>query len=131
MKKVLITGAGGTVGSLLIKYLLTEGKYDITALDLRTKNSIHTLKKYRKRVDVIYADILDRNVIESIIKDSDIVINLATCMPNFSEYKKDLAHIIEYNGTENIIKAINFYNPKCTLIYGSSTSLRSSFFVLI
>ena len=39
MKKVLITGAAGVVGLKAIKYLLSEGKYEITALDLRTKNS--------------------------------------------------------------------------------------------
>ena len=31
MKKVLVTGAAGAIGLSLIKYLLAEGKYEITA----------------------------------------------------------------------------------------------------
>ena len=45
MKKVLVTGAAGTIGNKVIKYLLSEGKYEITALDLRNKNSLKKLKK--------------------------------------------------------------------------------------
>ena len=30
MKKVLVTGAGGSIGVNVIKYLLSEGKYEIT-----------------------------------------------------------------------------------------------------
>ena len=37
MKKVLVTGAAGSVGNLVIKYLLSEGKYEITAIDLKNK----------------------------------------------------------------------------------------------
>ena len=46
LKKVLVTGAGGSVGINVIKYLLSEGKYEITALDLRNKTSQKRLKKY-------------------------------------------------------------------------------------
>ena len=53
MKKVLVTGAGGSVGIGVIKYLLSEGKYEITALDLRNKNSQKRLKKYRRRINLI------------------------------------------------------------------------------
>ena len=45
LKKVLVTGAGGAVGIQVIKYLLSEGKYEITALDLRNKNSQKYLHK--------------------------------------------------------------------------------------
>ena len=125
MKKVLITGAAGAVGYSLIKYLLSEGKYEITALDLKNKKVYQKLKRYRKRVNLIYGDILDRNLVENLVKDNDIVIHLSSCLPPLAEYKKDLANLIEYNGTENIVRAINYYNPKCYLIYGSTTSLYS------
>ena len=37
MKKVLVTGAAGVVGFQVIKYLLTEGKYEITVIDLKNR----------------------------------------------------------------------------------------------
>lgn len=123
MKKVLVTGAAGCLGTEVIKNLLAEGKYEITALDLKNRKVFKKLKRYRRRINVIYGDILDRTLIEALIKEHDVVIHLATCLPPLSEFKKDLANIIEYNGIENIVRAINYYNPNCFLIYGSTTSL--------
>mgnify|MGYP003502335869 CR=1 FL=1 len=34
MKKILVTGAAGAIGLHVIKYLLTEGKYEITAISI-------------------------------------------------------------------------------------------------
>ena len=48
MKKVLVTGAAGVIGQKVIKYLLSEGKYEITALDLRTKNIIPSINSQSK-----------------------------------------------------------------------------------
>lgn len=36
-EKVLVVGAAGAVGIHTVKYLLSEGKYEITILDLKTK----------------------------------------------------------------------------------------------
>ena len=123
MKRVLVTGAAGTLGLQTIKYLLSEGKYNITVLDLKNKKVFRNLKKYRKRVDVIYGDVLDRNLVEKLVKNTDIIIHLASCLPPVCNYYKDIPKIIELDGTENIVRAINYYNPKCYLIYGSTTSL--------
>ena len=45
MKKVLVTGAAGSVGVHVIKYLLAEGKYEITALDLKNKNVFKRMRR--------------------------------------------------------------------------------------
>lgn len=123
MKKVLVTGAAGSVGLQVIKYLLAEGKYEITALDLKNKKVYKRLHRYRKRINIIYGDILDRTLVESVVKDQDAVIHLSSCLPPLASYHKDIAYIIEHNGIENIIRAISYYNPSCYLVYGSTTSL--------
>ena len=123
MKKVLVTGASGSIGINVIKFLLSEGKYEITALDLRNKKVFKKLKKYRKRINIIYGDINDVVLMESLVKDHDYIIHLAGIMPPFAEFNKNIGEIIEYSGTENIIKAINYYNSNCFLIYASSTSI--------
>ena len=56
MKRVLVTGAAGVIGIKTIKYLLSEGKYEITALELRNKSNYKKLKKYRRRINIIYGD---------------------------------------------------------------------------
>lgn len=126
MKKVLVTGAAGSIGMLVIKYLLSEGKYEITALDLRNKRVLKKLKKYRKRINIIYGDVNDPVLMEALVKDHDYIIHLASVMPPLGDFSKNIGEIVDYNGTENIIKAINYYNNDCFLIYASSTSLYDS-----
>lgn len=123
MKKVLVTGAAGNVGINVIKYLLAEGKYDVTAIDLPNKYVYDRLKKYRKRINIIYGDILDGNTVYELIKDQDFIIHLASCLPPLSDLKEKLANSIEVNGTENLVRAINYCNKKCMLVYASSTSV--------
>lgn len=123
MKKILVTGAAGTIGIQVIRYLLIEGKYEITALDLRNAHTYKRLKKYRKRINIVYGDINDSIIVDALVKDHDAVIHLAGAMPPFADIKEDLCHIIDYEGTNNIVKAIVNYNPKCYLIYPSSTTI--------
>ena len=123
MKKVLVTGAAGMIGLNVIKYLLSEGKYEITVLDLKNKSTVQKLKKYKKRVNIILGDVCNRVLIESLVKDHDIIIHLAGVLPPLANIKEELATLIDYGGTENIVRAINYYNPKCHLFYASSTTL--------
>ena len=123
MKKVLVTGAAGTIGNLVIKYLLSEGKYEITAIDLKNRNTFQVLRKYRRRSTIIYGDIADPILTDALVKDHDYIIHLAGVMPPLANAHKDLTNLIDYKGTENIIRAIEFYNKNCKLIYASSTSI--------
>ncbi len=123
MKKVLVTGAAGTIGLQVIKYLLSEGKYEITALDLKNSKNNQKLKKYKNRINVIFGDVCNRVLIEALVKDFDIIIHLAGVMMPLADLKKDLADCIDYVGCENIVRAICYYNPKCHLFYASSMLL--------
>ena len=123
MKRVLVTGASGMVGMQVLKYLLSEGKYEITALDLKNKYTIKTLKKYKKRINIIYGDITDNILMDALVKDQDIVIHLAAIPISLANINETLANDIEYKGCENIIRSICYYNPHCHLFYASSTSL--------
>ena len=113
MKKILITGAAGSIGLNVIKYLLASGKYEITALDLKNKKTIRKLKKYRKRINIIYGDVNDSILMEALVRDHDVVIHLASVLPPLADYSSSIGEIVEYEGCENIIKAINYYNEKC------------------
>jgi nucleoside-diphosphate-sugar epimerase len=121
MKKVLVTGAAGCLGKQVIKYLLSEGKYEITALDLKNKKSYKTLKKYSRRINIVYGDTTDPILIDELIKNNDYIIHLANVKVSLSLLKEKISKEIDYKGSENIIRAINFYNPKCFLIYPSTT----------
>ena len=123
LKKVLVTGAGGAIGINVIKYLLSEGKYEITALDLRNKNSQKRLKRYRRRINLIYGDMNDTVLMDALVKDHDYIIHLAGIMPPIADIKHNISEMIDYKGTENILKAMNMFNPNATFIYASSTTV--------
>ena len=121
MKKVLVTGAAGAIGVNVLKYLLSEGKYEITAVDLPNNKSYKALKKYKKRFNIVYADLTDPIITDGLVKDQDYIINLASVTPNLGNAKKELCEIVDYKVVENIVRAISFYNPNCNLIYTSTT----------
>ena len=123
MKKVLVTGAAGTVGLQTIRFLLSEGKYEITALELKNIRVYRRLKKFRKRINIVYGDVNDSALVDALVKDHDVVIHLAGVLPPFANIKEDMAKVNDYEGTVNIVEAIKNYNPRCYLLYPSSTSV--------
>ena len=123
MKKVLVTGAAGTLGIYVLKYLLSEGKYDITALDLRSTRSYKKLKKYEKRVNLVYGDVNDEKLMATLVENNDVIIHLAGIMPPMADIREELCEIIDYEGTVNIVDSILAYNPHAYLIYPSTTTI--------
>ena len=123
MKRILVTGAGGMVGYQVVRFLLSEGKYEITVLDLKTKNAYKRLRSFRKRLDIVYGDINDVSLIDSLVKETDVVIHLAGIIPPLANIRDDLCERMDYGGTKLISDSIKKYNPNCQLIYASSTSV--------
>ena len=123
MKKVLVTGAAGAVGLQTIRFLLSEGKYDITALELKDKHVYKRLKRFRKRINIVFGDVTDSALIDALIKEHDIVIHLAGVLPHLANVRDDLCKEIDYKGTIQIVDSIKDYHPDCYLLFASSTSV--------
>lgn len=77
MKKVLITGGGGYIGSVLTPMLLNKG-YDVTVLDnfMFSQNSLLDCCAH-KNFRIIRADARDEQVIKQAVKGKDYIIPLA------------------------------------------------------
>ena len=123
MKKILVTGAAGTIGLQVIRFLLSEGKYEITALELRNVNAYKRLKAFRKRINIVYGDVNDKAIVDALVKDHDVVIHLAGVLPPLANFNEDICKEVDYNGTKTIVDSIKRYNPECFLLYASSTSV--------
>ena len=121
MKKILVTGAAGTIGHLVVKKLLEQEKYEITALDLKSNKAVKRFKVYKNKINIIYGDISDSVLMRSLIKDHDVIIHLAGVIPPFADIKQELSKSIDYDGTKNIIEQIKIINPDCFLIFASTT----------
>ena len=77
-KKIFITGGGGYVGCALSDYLVKKG-YEVTAFDLFLYSE--DVFENNNKINLIKGDIRDLGLLESSIKNHDVVIHLA-CISN-------------------------------------------------
>ena len=77
MKKILITGGAGYIGSKLATYLLSKN-YKVTVLDSQkyTNDSLNHLF-YKKNFTFLKCDVRNKKILNKFIKKNDIIIPLA------------------------------------------------------
>ena len=78
MKKILITGGSGYVGSVLTPHLLAKG-YKVTVFDLMIYGD--NVIKSHENLTVIKGDIRNLDLLKTVIPGNDVVIHLA-CISN-------------------------------------------------
>ena len=123
-KKILLTGASGTVGKEVLNQLLENNDFlEITAFDKKSPKTEKILDKYKKKVTVIYGDITKQDDINKICHNKDIVIHLAALIPPIADEKPDLAYQINTVGTEKLIRSLEKHSTGAFLIYSSSISV--------
>lgn len=76
--KILVTGAAGYIGSILVPSLLREN-YEVIALDSFMYNQISLLDCcYDKRLEIIRGDTRDKETVRRLLKKADTVMPLAS-----------------------------------------------------
>ncbi len=81
--KILLTGANGYIGSLLLPLLLEEG-HEVYAL-VRSEKRLQIPETFQKQVHIIQADLLDAQSLEKIPDDIDVAYYLIHSMSTSSE----------------------------------------------
>ena len=91
MSKILITGGGGYVGSMLSTALVNLG-HEVTVLDLMKydRGSLNHLY-YFKNFKLIKKDVRGKKLLKSLLKKNEFIIPLAALVgaPLCDKYKKD------------------------------------------
>ena len=121
--KVLVTGAGGTVGSATLNHLLAEGKHEITVFDLAGRRSRRLFRKFKDKITVVYGDISSIDQLRQACIGQDMVIHLAALIPPLADDEPELADRVNHIGTKNLISCLEESSPEAFLIYGSSISV--------
>lgn len=111
---ILITGATGRIGNVLVKNLLSQGQ-KVKILARKTSNLL-PLKNYK--IDISYGDILDSSSLENALINCEYVYHLAGYI-NISNKNKNLTFNTNIEGTKNVLKACEQANIK-KLLYTSS-----------
>jgi nucleoside-diphosphate-sugar epimerase len=107
--KVLITGAGGFIGSHLVDSQLKKG-HDVRAVDLH----LDLLKDQAGNpcLEVIRADITQPNLLQEIVKEMDVVYHLASAHLDVS-LSEDRYRRVNVDATMNLLTAARQAGVKC------------------
>lgn len=115
--KVLITGAFGGIGKLLISELIKQ-KHSVSCLVLSNKKN----KKITQGANVFYGDVRKKSDIARVIRDCDVIIHLAFVAPDVCRKKPFLAHETNVGGTKKLIQVAEEFCKNVKIIFPSSVS---------
>lgn len=120
MKKILIIGGGGYVGSALADYLFEKG-YEVSIYDLFIYGQ--DVFKYKDKLNIIPGDIRDEKKLSKIIEGNEILIHLA-CISNDPSFELNpkLGKSINFDAFEPIVK-LSVQKGIKRFIYASSSSV--------
>jgi nucleoside-diphosphate-sugar epimerase len=128
MKKVLITGGAGYLGSVLTEVLLNNG-YNVTIIDnLLYKQTSVAPFTYNKNFNFILGDVTDNTLLKKLVEENDVIIPLAAIvgMPACKS-QPELTIKINYEQVKNITKWATknqmILIPNTNSQYGSSTEI--------
>ncbi len=118
--KILITGALGRVGVMVVEEALAQG-HEVRATDLDNPNTRKAGEGFKARgVDVRYGNLLDDSFLASLLEGVDAVIHNAAMLPPHTENKPEIAHKVNVGVTKKIIDRIGQMSPMPRLIFPSS-----------
>ena len=125
MKKILVTGSEGFIGSHLVETLLKK-KYKVKALvQYNSFNSVgwinDLINKDSKNLQIIFGDIRDMSFINKISQDCDVVFNLAALIGIPYSYYAPMSYFeTNVKGTLNILEAAKRNKTKRVIITSTS-----------
>lgn len=121
MKRILLTGAAGSVGYETLKELLKQG-YQVNVLELPTKKNKCRLDQI-SNITIFYGDINDHEVVKKALENVDTVIHLAAIIPPLADLQPELTRKVNYFGTKTLLEEFKKINPQGFFIYSSSVSV--------
>jgi dihydroflavonol-4-reductase len=122
MKKVIVTGANGFLGSNLCKKLIDRG-YEVSVI-VRKNSDVSELKGLN--LNYFYGDVTDINSLKEAFKHHDYVLHLAGLI-SYKKYDREKMHLINVVGTENVIHACISASIEKLLHLSSVVTIGSSF----
>tara|TARA_Y100000590_G_scaffold275606_1_gene309462 strand:- start:48 stop:1052 length:1005 start_codon:yes stop_codon:yes gene_type:complete len=124
MEKILVTGAGGFIGSHLVEELLKKKKKVRAFLKYSSSSDLGWLKGIKnKNLEIMYGDISDYDSVVSACSNINLIFNLAALISVPYSFKNPESFIqTNVNGLINILRAQKLYKNKIKKIIQISSS---------
>lgn len=134
MKKILVTGAGGFIGSHLTELLIKEGFKVKAFVRYNSRNYWGWLEdsEVKDEIEVIIGDIRDYDSVHSALQDCSAVFHLAALIGIPYSYVSPLAYIkTNVEGTYNVLQASKELGLEQVLITSTSETYGTARYVPI
>jgi UDP-glucose 4-epimerase len=107
--KYLITGGAGFIGSHLAEKLIARGD-QVVIFDNLSTGSANNLSGIKEKVKFEEGNILNKDIIDKLVADSDYVVHLAAALGVFTIVNKPLESLkTNLQGSEIVLEACNKY----------------------
>lgn len=123
MKKVILTGASGSVGFEVMKQLAQKNDVELTVFDQKNFRSKKFFRPFKSKVNIVYGDIRNLNDVNNAVNNQDFIIHLAAIIPPLADDNPKLAEEVNVQGTRNLINACEKLAPNAFFLYSSSVSV--------
>lgn len=123
--KVFITGGAGFIGSHLCDALVARGE-EVTILDNLSTGSKKNIEHLMGKIKVFQGDIRDQNLVDSLVKDSDLILHMAAALGVDNILENPIESIsTNYHGSEIVLNAATKYDKRIVIastseIYGKN-----------
>ena len=130
MKKILVTGADGFIGSHLVESLIEKG-YKVKAFtfynSFNTWGWLDTIEKSKlKELEIVSGDIRDFDSIKKSTKNCDLVFHLAALVGiPYSYFAPETYIDTNIKGTLNVLRAVK-ENSNLTMVHTSTSEIYGS-----
>ena len=123
-KKVLLTGASGTIGKETFKELLKKAdEYDISLFLRASRKNKKLFKPYYGKVKIFWGTLQNYEEVKEAINGQDVVIHMAAALPDIGFKKPELVVSTNVDGTQNVLKAMLSQQNQAKIIYTSSVQV--------
>lgn len=122
--RVLLTGAFGNLGSLVLGRLLAAGHH-VTAFDVPTDVNRRVGKGVAPSpaLDVRWGDLRDEASLPALVADQDAIVHVAAVIAPFSELRPELARAVNVDGTKHLLDAAVASGKRPLFVFTSSMSV--------
>lgn len=124
MSKAIVTGGAGFIGSNLTSYLLDKG-WEVLVIDDCSIGKRENLPE-NKKLEIIEADIVDKDKMKQLIKNAEVVFHLAVQCVRKSIRDPWLVHDVNSTGTLSVLDAASSSGIKKFVYISSSEAYGSA-----
>ncbi len=122
MKRYVVTGGAGFIGSGLVRTLLAQGDAQVCVIDNLLTGHEKNLEEVRAAIELDRSDIRDYGAVAAAIRGADVVFHLAA-IPSVPRSIRDPvpSHEVNVDGTFNVFRACSEAKVQ-RVVYAASSS---------